>query len=98
VAEAMLQQTRVETVLPYYARWLEAFPDASSLAAAPLDAVLAQWQGLGYYRRARNLHAGAHRISEPEPSLNRLGAEERSRLNPHADRRRLVHRMVGTRQ
>ena len=63
VAEAMLQQTRVETVLPYYARWLRAFPDAGTLAAAPLDAVLAQWQGLGYYRRARNLHAGAQAVA-----------------------------------
>jgi A/G-specific adenine glycosylase len=55
----MLQQTRVETVLPYYRRWLAAFPDVAALAAASLDAVLTQWQGLGYYRRARHLHAAA---------------------------------------
>src|SRR5579875_2193651 len=63
IAESMLQQTRVETVLPYYARWLEAFPDVAALAAAPLDAVLAQWQGLGYYRRARSLHRGAQLVA-----------------------------------
>ncbi len=62
VAESMLQQTRVETVLPYYDRWLAAFPDVGALAAAPLDAVLAQWQGLGYYRRARHLHAAARTV------------------------------------
>jgi A/G-specific adenine glycosylase len=63
VAESMLQQTRVETVIPYYGRWLERFPDVASLAAAPLDAVLAAWQGLGYYRRARGLHAAAQIVA-----------------------------------
>jgi len=59
VAEIMLQQTRVETVLPYYARFLERFPDVRALADAPVDDVLARWSGLGYYRRARLLHQGA---------------------------------------
>lgn len=63
VAEAMLQQTRVETVRPHYARFLKAFPDVAALAAAPLDAVLAAWQGLGYYRRARHLHAAAQSVA-----------------------------------
>lgn len=63
VAESMLQQTRVDTVIPYYARWLAAYPDVGALAAAPVDQVLAQWQGLGYYRRARNLHAAAGMVA-----------------------------------
>jgi A/G-specific adenine glycosylase len=59
VSEVMLQQTRAETVTEYYRRWLERFPDLETLAAADLDDVLLAWRGLGYYRRARNLHAGA---------------------------------------
>ncbi len=62
VAEIMLQQTRVETVIPYYARFLERFPDVSTLAGAELDQVLAMWSGLGYYRRARLLHRGARHV------------------------------------
>ena len=64
VSEIMLQQTRVETVLRYYEPFLERFPDVRALAGAPLDAVLAQWSGLGYYRRARNLHACAQQVCE----------------------------------
>lgn len=52
----MLQQTQVATVIPYYRRFLKAFPTVSALAAAPVDRVLELWSGLGYYRRARNLH------------------------------------------
>ncbi len=59
VAEFMLQQTRVETVVPYFHRFLELFPALESLAAAPLERVLKIWSGLGYYARARNLHAAA---------------------------------------
>jgi A/G-specific adenine glycosylase len=55
----MLQQTRVAAVVPYYERFLTRFPDVGSLARAPLDRVLALWSGLGYYRRARQLHAAA---------------------------------------
>ncbi len=55
----MLQQTTVNAVLPYYERWLKAFPDIRSLAGAPLQKVLKAWQGLGYYARARNLRAAA---------------------------------------
>jgi len=58
----MLQQTRVEAVLPYYDRFLGRFPSVDELALAPLDEVLALWSGLGYYRRARQLHAAAVRI------------------------------------
>ncbi len=62
VAEIMLQQTQVATVIPYYDRFLAAFPDVSALARADEDAVLAQWSGLGYYRRARHMHAAAHAV------------------------------------
>ncbi len=62
VSEFMLHQTRVQTVLPYYRRFLGLFPDWPSLAAAPLDRVLKAWEGLGYYARARNLHALAQRV------------------------------------
>ena len=55
VSEAMLQQTRVETVIPYWERFLTLFPDVHALATADLDDVLGAWAGLGYYSRARNL-------------------------------------------
>jgi A/G-specific adenine glycosylase len=64
VSEVMLQQTRVETVIPYYRRWLERFPTVEILADASLDDVLLAWQGLGYYRRARHLHRAARMIRE----------------------------------
>lgn len=59
----MLQQTRVETVLPYYERFLARFPTVEALAAAPVEEVLALWSGLGYYRRARQLHAAAREVA-----------------------------------
>ena len=59
VSEIMLQQTRVETVLGYYERFLERFPSLETLAKAEIDDVLKAWEGLGYYRRARNLHRAA---------------------------------------
>jgi len=59
ISEAMLQQTRVETVLEYWRRFLERFPSVRELARAREDDVLAMWSGLGYYRRARSLHAAA---------------------------------------
>jgi len=62
IAEIMLQQTQVKTVLPYYQRWLEQFPTLETLAAADLQQVLKAWQGLGYYARARNLHACAQTV------------------------------------
>jgi len=64
VSEAMLQQTRVETVLRYYEPFLEAFPDIRSLAEAEEDRLMKVWEGLGYYRRARLLQAGAHAVVE----------------------------------
>ena len=62
VSEIMLQQTQVERVCDYFRRFLGQFPDVHALAAASQDDVLAAWQGLGYYRRARQLHACAQRI------------------------------------
>ena len=62
VSEIMLQQTQVATVIPYYARFMERFPDVHALAAAPVDEVLHLWTGLGYYARARNLHQAAQRV------------------------------------
>lgn len=59
VSEVMLQQTRVETVLPYFQRWMERFPTLQKLAEAQEDEVLTLWEGLGYYQRARNLHQAA---------------------------------------
>lgn len=64
VSEIMLQQTQVSTVLGYYERFLADFPDVATLAAAPIDAVLRHWSGLGYYSRARNLHAAARAVVE----------------------------------
>lgn len=63
VSEIMLQQTRVETVIPYYRRWLRRFPTVRALAAASLGEVLALWEGLGYYSRARNLHRAAQMVA-----------------------------------
>lgn len=64
VSEFMLQQTQVVTVLPYYERWLARFPGFAALAAADEAEVLAVWQGLGYYARARNLHRAAKAVVE----------------------------------
>jgi len=64
LSEIMLQQTQVATVIPYFERFLHAFPTLPDLAAAAEDAVMAQWAGLGYYARARNLHAAAKRCVE----------------------------------
>ena len=62
VAEIMLQQTQLQVVLPYWRRWMEAFPTAAALAAASEHEVLMRWQGLGYYSRARRLHQGARQL------------------------------------
>lgn len=68
VSEVMSQQTRVETVVPYYHRWLDRFPDVAALAAAPVADVLKAWEGLGYYSRARNMHAAARILRERHDS------------------------------
>ena len=59
VSEIMLQQTQVNTVIPYYLRFMKSFPSVQDLAVAPLDEILHHWTGLGYYARARNLHKTA---------------------------------------
>ena len=64
LSELMLQQTQVQVVIPYFERFVAALPDLPALAAAPLDEVLALWSGLGYYARARNLHAAARACVE----------------------------------
>jgi len=64
VSEIMLQQTQVSTVIPYYLRFMERFPDVASLASANIDQLLHLWTGLGYYARARNLHKAAKTIME----------------------------------
>jgi len=64
VSEFMLQQTQVATVIPYYHKWLRRFPDFASLARASENEVLRAWQGLGYYTRARNLHATAKAVMD----------------------------------
>ena len=64
ISEIMLQQTRVEAVKPYFARFMEALPDVEALAACPEDRYLKLWEGLGYYNRVRNLHAAAEQIME----------------------------------
>ncbi len=64
LSEIMLQQTQVATVIPYYQRFLQRFPDVSALAAAPVEEVMALWAGLGYYTRARNLHRCAQAVVE----------------------------------
>ncbi|MFB1083317.1 A/G-specific adenine glycosylase [Jeotgalibacillus sp. JSM ZJ347] len=64
VSEIMLQQTRVDTVIPYYNRFMEQFPTIEALANAPEDQVLKAWEGLGYYSRARNLQAAVREVHE----------------------------------
>jgi A/G-specific adenine glycosylase len=64
ISEFMLQQTQVATVIPYYNEWLRCFPDFASLARASENDVLRAWQGLGYYARARNLHATARVVAD----------------------------------
>lgn len=72
----MLQQTRVDTVVPYYARFLARFPNVERLAEAPLEGVLAEWSGLGYYRRARMMHAAAKAVVEDHGAQFPRTAEE----------------------
>ena len=64
VSEIMLQQTRVETVIPYFQRWMGQFPDLATLAKSDLQDVLVAWEGLGYYSRARNLHKAARMVMD----------------------------------
>jgi len=84
LSEVMLQQTRVDTVIPYYARFLATFPTVHALADAPLDRVLAEWSGLGYYRRARMLHAAAQQMAAGDAFPNtRDGLLEVKGIGPY---------------
>jgi A/G-specific adenine glycosylase len=80
VSEIMLQQTRVETVMPYFERWMERFPTLAALAAADLQAVLAVWEGLGYYSRGRNLHKASQLVMQAYGGELPRTAEELRRL------------------
>lgn len=80
ISEIMLQQTRVATVMPYFERWMAAFPDISALAEASLDDVLSHWSGLGYYARARNLHRAALLCMEQHAGQLPPGAENLAAL------------------
>ncbi|MEP6754700.1 MAG: A/G-specific adenine glycosylase [Chthonomonadales bacterium] len=64
ISEIMLQQTQVATVIAYFNRWMERFPTVDVLASSPIEDVLRQWEGLGYYARARNIHRAANEIVE----------------------------------
>lgn len=64
ISEIMLQQTQVATVIPYFQRFMQDFPDVNQLAQRPLDQVLSHWAGLGYYARARNLHRAAQVVAD----------------------------------
>lgn len=75
ISEIMLQQTQVNTVMPYFERWMERFPELAVLAAAPLDEVLEHWAGLGYYARARNLHRAAQLCLEQHDGVLPLTTE-----------------------
>jgi adenine-specific DNA glycosylase len=102
VSEFMLQQTQVATVLPYFERWMAAYPDFAALAAAPESAVLRLWEGLGYYARARNLH----RLAQSLGRAGRLprtaaGWQEHPGIGPYtaaADREHRLRRGAGLRR
>nr|WP_275939046.1 A/G-specific adenine glycosylase [Polyangium spumosum] len=80
LSEVMLQQTRVETVIPYYERFLRRFPDVRALASAELDEVLSLWSGLGYYRRARELHRCAQEVADKHGGVFPAEAAELRKL------------------
>ena len=80
ISETMLQQTRVETVIPYYERFLERFPDVQSLADAEEEEVFSLWAGLGYYSRARNLHRAAGEVTREHAGELPRSAEALRRL------------------
>ena len=76
ISEIMLQQTQVQTVIPYYERWLKRFPDIRTLAKAPESEVMKHWAGLGYYRRARMIHEAAKQITEQKAGKFPKSAKE----------------------
>ena len=83
VSEFMLQQTQVATVLPYFARWMQALPGFAALASAREEAVLRLWEGLGYYSRARNLHRLAREVAARGLPTSAAGWEELPGVGPY---------------
>jgi A/G-specific adenine glycosylase len=80
LSEIMLQQTQVTTVIPYYERFLERFPSVEALAAAPQDDLMKQWEGLGYYSRARNLQVAAQQVVKDHGGIIPQSAEALQQL------------------
>lgn len=80
VSEIMLQQTQVSVVIPYFERWMQLFPTIEALAAAPIETVIKAWEGLGYYSRARNLHAGAKYVMEQHKGILPCDAKSLSQI------------------
>lgn len=80
VSEVMLQQTRVSVVISYFERWMQLFPTIHALAEAPIADVIKAWEGLGYYSRARNLHAGARQIMDHFGGCLPSGEEELKKI------------------
>ena len=80
VSEIMLQQTRVDTVIPYYERFMEWFPTLEDFAEADEERILKAWEGLGYYSRVRNLHAAVKEVKESYGGTVPNTLEEISRL------------------
>ena len=96
LSEVMLQQTQVDTVIPYFERFVRAFPDVPTLAAADQQAVLKLWEGLGYYSRARNLHKTARLLVTQHggrAARRCRGAAPSARFRPLHDSRRRQHRV-----
>ena len=85
VSEIMLQQTQVATVIPYYERFMQRFPDVVALADAPVDDVLHLWTGLGYYARARNLHRAAQQVRDRHGGVRLTDASGLTRPPPDRD-------------
>ena len=83
VSELMLQQTQVTTVIPFFIRWMQQFPDFASLARASQDAIHKAWEGLGYYRRARHLQAAAQAINQQGWPKDLVGFLELPGLGPY---------------
>jgi len=83
ISEIMLQQTRVEAVVPYYQRFLARFPDMQSLARATEPEVLTAWSGLGYYSRARSLHRAAKQIAAAGAPAGYEGLHELPGIGPY---------------
>jgi A/G-specific adenine glycosylase len=86
ISEIMLQQTTVQAVIPYYNRFLTAFPDVHSLANVPVEQILPLWAGLGYYSRARNLHKAAQVLSKKGFANNYNSLQELPGIGPYTAR------------